>query len=158
MIEFDWDSVGDRLKVTVHPRAWDDDKKRFEDDPVRLGGHEPVHFLGCPNFRKAPLNQPAAAVPDRTGSEPDAAAVSQNPESTEENAMVPSDYPLVLLRFFRDLTDGQRLAVLVKLGGLPPNWSEASSHALERKILDALVLAGRIEEVKHAIEEQRNRP
>ena len=69
--------------------------------------------------------------------------------------MTPADYPLVLLRFFRDLSDGQRLAVLVKLGALPAAWSEASSHAMERRILDALVLAGRIEEVKQAIEAQR---
>jgi len=155
VIEFAWDHVGDRLKVTVHPRAWNDYKKRFGDDPVRLGGREPVHFLGCPNFRKAPLIQPAAAASVMEASEP-VAAHSETPGWTEEDAVVPADYPLVLLRFFRDLTDGQRLAVLVKLGGLPPNWSDASSHALERQILDALVLAGKIEELKQAIDEQRN--
>ena len=154
IIEFDWEPTDDRLKVTAHPRAWDDEKKRFEDDPVRLGGHEPVHFLGCPNFRRAPLAQPDAAAPLIETLEP-AVVVSQTAGSTSENAVVPADYPLVLLRFFRDLSEGQRLAVLVKLGALPANWSEASSHALERQILDALVLAGRIEELKQAVEDLR---
>ena len=54
IIEFDWDPVGDRLKVTVHPRAWNDDKKHFQDDPVRLGGHEPSRALGCPIFARHP--------------------------------------------------------------------------------------------------------
>jgi hypothetical protein len=110
--------------------------------------------LGCPNFRKAPSVQPAAAALVAETSEP-AVVISQTAGSTREDAVVPADYPLVLLRFFRDLSDGQRLAVLVELGALPANWSEASSHALERQILDALVLAGRIEELKQAIEVQR---
>ena len=154
IIEFAWESVDDRLKVTVHPRAWDDEKKRFVGDAVRLGGLEPVHFLGCPNFRKAPLVQPAAAVLDLQTFKPDV-AVSKTAGSLKEDVVVPSDYPLVLLRFFRDLSDGQRLAVLVNLGALPANWSEASSHTMERQIFDALVLAGRIEELKRAIDEQQ---
>lgn len=154
IIEFAWKSDNDQLKVTVHPRAWDDERKRFDGDAVRLGGREPVHFLGCPNFRKAPFVQPAAAALVVETFEP-AVVGSQAAGLTKEDAVVPADYSLVLLRFFRDLSDGQRLAVLVKLGVLPTSWSEASSHALERQILDALVLAGRIEDLKQAIEEQR---
>jgi 3',5'-cyclic AMP phosphodiesterase CpdA len=153
IIEFDWEPVGDRLKVTVHPRAWDDEKKRFDGDAIRLGGREPVHFLGCPNFRTAPLIQDSTAALTPEIPKPAVEAL-QTAGPTREDAVVPADYPLVLLRFFRDLSDGQRLAVLVKLGALPANWSEASSHALERQILDALVLAGRIEQVKQAIEEE----
>jgi predicted phosphodiesterase len=158
LIEFAWEPADDRLKVTVHPRAWDDEKKRFDGDAVRLGGREPVHFLGCPYFRKMPVVQPAAtaaAVAVETGGP--AVVVLQTAGSTGEDAVTPADYPLVLLRFFRDLSDGQRLAVLVELGALPANWSEASSHALERQILDSLVVAGRIEEVKRAIEVQKKR-
>jgi len=156
LIGFAWDPADDRLKVTVHPRAWDDEKKRFDGDAIRLGGREAIYFLGCPNFRNmavAPPAAPPAAV------EADEAAVAnlQTSGSTGEDAVTPGDYPLVLLRFFRDLSDGQRLAVLVELGALPANWSEPSSHALERQILDALVMAGRIEEVKRAIDVQKER-
>ena len=153
IIEFDWDAGEDRLQVTVHPRAWDDEKKRFDGDAVRLGGHNPMHFLGCPNFRDAPRSQ-AAATPasDHVAVAPPAPQV---PIAPKENAVAPVDYPLVLLRFFRDLNDAQRLAVLVKLGALPADWSQTSSHALERQIVDALVLGGRIEELKLAIQEQR---
>lgn len=148
IIEFDWESIEDRLKVTVRPRAWDDERKRFQDDTVRLGGREPLYFLGCPNFREASsirptANDPAVVLPDAI-------------EPVVEDAVVPADYPLVLLRFFRDLSDGQRLAVLVNLGALPADWPEGSSHALQRQILDALVVAGRIAELTQAIEQQRN--
>jgi predicted phosphodiesterase len=157
ILEFDWDAVEDRLKVTVHPRAWDDEKKRFDCDIVRLGGHDPVHFLGCPNFRGAPRVQAAVApIEDNpTVAAPLAPLAPQAPIAPKEDAVAPADYPLVLLRFFRDLTDAQRLAVLVKLGALPADWSQASSHALERQIVDALVLGGRIEELRLEIEEQR---
>jgi predicted MPP superfamily phosphohydrolase len=154
IIEFAWEPVDDRLKVTVHPRAWDDERKRFEGDGVRLGGHEPVHFLGCPNFRRAPLAKLSAPAAVAQTFEP-TVVVSDRADLNREDDVVPADYPLVLLRFFRDLSEGQRLEVLVKLGALPAHWSETSSHALERRILDALVVAGRIEELKHAIEEQR---
>jgi len=154
IIEFAWEPADDRLKVTVHPRAWNDEKKRFDGDAVRLDGREPVHFLGCPNFRKVPVVQPATAALAVETFKP-AVVVLQIAGSTGEDAVTPADYPLVLLRFFRDLSEGQRLAVLVELGALPANWSEASSHALERQILDALVLDGRIEEIKRAIEVQQ---
>ena len=32
ILEFAWEPVDDRLKVTVHPRAWDDERKRFDGD------------------------------------------------------------------------------------------------------------------------------
>lgn len=151
IIEFGWDAALDQLQVTVHPRAWDDDQKRFDGDTVRLGGHAPVYLLGCPNFRGAPQVQTSvASIPDKTAEVP----VSLPTDVPKEDAVVPVDYPLLLLRFFRDLSDAQRLAVLVKLGALPPNWSQASSHSLERQIVDALVLGGRIDELKCVIEEQ----
>jgi metallophosphoesterase superfamily enzyme len=155
VLEFSWDNDQDKLKVVVHPRAWDDDKKRFEDDPIRLGGKEPTYHLGCPNFRAAPepdtkvtevLTMPAQTKPD---------AISVNEVEKEKPLGVPPDYPLILLRFFRDLTDAQRIAILVKLDALPADWSESSSHAFERKVLDALVLAGRADAIRSAIKEQQ---
>jgi len=154
IIEFGWDPDDDQLKVAVHPRAWDDESKRFTEDTHRLGGREPVHLLGCPNFRNAPPVQSSARKPDNETVELAPVTVRDDASAFEE-VMIPADYSLVLLRFFRDLSDGQRLAVLVKLGALPIDWSETSSHALERQVLDALVRAGRTEELKQAIEEQQ---
>lgn len=161
VIEFAWDKTEDRLRVTVHPRAWDDDKKRFSEDPVRLGGRQPTFLLGCPQFRKAAIvasEKEDGALLDE--SESPAAAAQQPPGDGaygEQTVSVPKEYPMTLLRFFRDLSDAQRLAVLVKLNALPADWSEASSHALERHILDSLVVAGRLSEINDAIAEQQRR-
>ena len=42
ILEFEWSESTATLIVTVHPRAWSDEKKSFEDDPARLTGHKPV--------------------------------------------------------------------------------------------------------------------
>jgi calcineurin-like phosphoesterase family protein len=153
IIEFDCASGADRLQITVHPRAWDDNRKRFAVDPDRLGGKNPIFSLGCPNFKaaSAPASEaePATMNSDSHG----------NTDAREkEESSVPKGYPQVLLRFFRDLRDGQRLAVLVKLGALPADWSEASTHALERQILDGLIITGRIEELKKAMDDEMRDP
>jgi predicted phosphodiesterase len=154
IIQFDWDVSEDRLKVTVRPRAWDDEKKRFDEDATRLGGRDPTYFLGCPNFRKNPAAEPAAGALTTEGAPP-AVVVLQDTGAAPEDSVVPTDYRLVLLRFFRDLNDGQRLAVLVKLGVLPGDWSGSSSHALSRQLFDGLVKKGSIKELEEAIEELR---
>jgi 3',5'-cyclic AMP phosphodiesterase CpdA len=157
VIQFSWDETSDGLNVTVHPRAWDDEKKRFVDDPVRLGGRDPTYVLGCPNFRRTAT---LARSPSRTTTverQPHTSDVSHKTASdTVEgtNMPVPSGYQLALLRFFRDLSAGQRLAVLVKLGALPDKWPEALSHALERQIFDSLAREGRLEELEKAIKQQ----
>ena len=157
VLEFEWDARDDKLQVTVHPRAWDDTRKRFDDDPVRLGGREPVFRLGCPNYRRA-AGRRDGARPETIPDAPLAAAVDATNSANDAGGgpvTVPPGYALTLLRFFRDLSDAQRVAVLVTMNALPPTWSEASSHALERRVLDSLVVSGRLEELKRTIDEQR---
>jgi predicted phosphodiesterase len=160
VLEFELDTPTDRLKVTVHPRAWDDEHKRFDHDAVRLQDNEPHYFLGCPNFRAGARPEPAHNISPPAGKLNFEAAPADVKvvEQRKDKIVVPDEYPLILLWFFRDLTDGQRLSVLVRLNALPANWSEESSHAMQRQILDALVKKGRLNEVKVAIENERRKP
>lgn len=160
VLEFELDAATDRLKVTVHPRAWDDEHKRFDHDAVQLQDNKPAYYLGCPNFRAGvrpdgvhQISAPTSEMKFNVALEEVKAA-----EQTKDEIVVPDEYPLVLMWFFRELTDGQRLAVLVNLNALPANWSEETSHAMQRQILDALVKKGRLDDVKAAIEVERRKP
>jgi hypothetical protein len=66
---------------------------------------------------------------------------------------VADKFPLLLLRFFRDLTVAQRLAVLVKLGAIPSDWIDPLSHSAERRVLDGLRNSNRLRELESAIDE-----
>jgi predicted phosphodiesterase len=160
VLEFELDAATDQLKVIVHPRAWDDEHKRFDHDAAQLRDNQPAYFLGCPNFRAGARLELAQHISPQEGRQQFevAPADARVVEQPKDEIVVPDEYPLILLRFFRDLTDGQRLAVLVNLNALPSNWSEESSHAMQRQILDALVKKGRLNEVKAAIENERRKP
>ena len=61
-------------------------------------------------------------------------------------------FALELLRFFRDLTGAQRLAVLIKVGALPTDWSEPLNHSAERRALDLMRTSGRTNQLKDIID------
>lgn len=154
VIEFDWDAEEDALVVTIHPRAWNPKRTCFEADEKRLGGKSPCFILGSPNFRKsAPVTAeiPSAAEPDQEA-EPIVEVVAAL-DSEREPAVPPEaeGYRLVLLRFFRDLAEGERLKILVELGAVDSNSDERMTQAVERQLLDWLVRQGRIAEVESMI-------
>lgn len=148
VLEFDWNAERDALAVTVHPRAWNDNDKAFDAAPEQLCGEGPTFVLGCGR------QLPAGPTVD-SGSEPGAAVEEwdaiEGAAAPEEN--VPEDYPLLLLRYFRDLLPGQRLKVLVRLGALPDDWDEPLTHSMERRIVDGLARADRLHELTSAIDE-----
>jgi hypothetical protein len=72
---------------------------------------------------------------------------------TEGGEKMSDQYPLLLLRFFRDLSSGQRLTVLVKLGALPSEWQEPLTHSLERRVLDSLKRTGQLDSLEKAMNE-----
>lgn len=148
-IEFDWDDSADALSVCVWPRAWLNAKKRFDADDERLGGQGPRFTLACPNFRKA---QKANNLPtkktmvDGASDTVSITVLDDHSSKTQEEAMVDT-YPLLLLRFFRDISPAQRICILTSLGSLPPDWRGTLSESIERKAFDSLVKAGRSEEL-----------
>ncbi len=158
VIEFDWDAKADALLVTIHPRAWNPTRTRFEADEMRLGGKEPKFVLGSPNFRKRArpndAAEPAAGEPPADEAEPVMEVVAAS-DAQGEPAM-PHDvkgYGLVLLRFFRDLTEGERLRILVELDAVDIGSNERMTQSVERQLLDYLVREGRIGEVERMINE-----
>jgi hypothetical protein len=172
LLTFDWCSKEDKLSVEVVPRAWNDDKKRFEADDVRLGGHKPRNLLASPNFRRGPpvaggppvpTPQPISDAmhpePERSGDSPAdhvAAPERASPQSAPVRVMSDAAFQLVLLKFFRDLTAAQRLKVLIDLDALPDDWNEELTLMMERNLIEDLVKDGRLGDLDSSIERNRH--
>ncbi len=161
VIEFDWEHETDRLVVTIHPRAWNRLKTRFEADDKRLGGRDPRFALGSPQFRQlkqispplgAPPSVPSLQDDEDAGFEVVAELVplENNEANAGEGAPMPPNvegYELALLRFFRDLHNSERLIILVELDALPPESDERLDQGLERRLFDWLVRNDRLPDV-----------
>lgn len=160
IIEFDWDADRDALKVTMHPRVWNPVLTRFESDPDRLGGAQALHLLECPNFRagaskKVQNTTVSQAVVTAADHGPVVEMVAQ-PESIEEGLPVSPEAPgyrLELLRFFRDLTEGERLRILISLNAISTESDERMTQAIERRLFDWLVRQGKLDNLRALIDE-----
>lgn len=151
ILVFEWDEAADSLRVEVLPRAWRWETTAFEADDVRLGGRSRTVMLDCPNFRRAPKPTAAPMVEARVVTE-----VEPAPDETHgapQGPQMTSDTALLLLRFFRDLTPPERVAVLVKLQALPSDWDEMLTHGVERGVFDSLIVEGRATDLEGAIDE-----
>jgi calcineurin-like phosphoesterase family protein len=165
VMEFAWDADVDALAVTIHPRAWNPVRTCFEADTKRLGGKDPKFVLGAPNFRKGTQSGANTVHLEETDPQPDGAEPVLEAEpvveivaalDAEGEPAMPLEiegYRLVLLRFFRDLTEGERLRILVELDAVPRGSDEQITQAVERQLLDWLVREGRIAEVERMIGE-----
>jgi len=156
LIEFDWDESEDALVVTIHPRAWNDEKKRFEADERRLGAADTRFVLGCPNFRAAPRpagDAPAIElVPAGGATDTVYIPVSATSASSAIQAVMTDPYPMIVLRFFRDISAADRLAILVDLGALPAGWTDVLLEGHERLALDSLIKKGLGPEVRARVD------
>jgi hypothetical protein len=160
VIEFDWDSERDALAVKIHPRAWNPDFTRFEIDEKALGKPESGFVLGCPNFRAcAPAeahNEVSTAVP-LAGADQDmptvgiVAEVVENAKEPEVKPELPG-YRLLLLRFFRDLCEGERMRILNELDAIPLYSEDLMTQATERHLFDWLVGQGKLENIQQLVE------
>ena len=148
-IEFDWDKEADALSVYIRPRAWVNAQKRFAADDARLDSQGSKFILACPNFRNAPQSDDLLTketVLEGASDTVNITALDDHTPKTQEKEMV-DPYPLLLLRFFRDISQAQRISILASLGTLPSNWNGTLSESIERKAFDSLVSAGRSEEI-----------
>ena len=157
LLKFDWDVDTDGLRVTILRRAWSREDTHFVADEIRPGEFETTDVLGCPNFRRGveggrSVPAPPAAQEQEKAEEGLLVDGRRVDERQGDEAMV-DQFPLLLLRFFRDLSPAQRLVVLVKLKSLPEDWSEPLTHSIERRVVDALASSGRLGELEAAINE-----
>ena len=65
----------------------------------------------------------------------------------------PEGYRLALLRFFRDLTEENRIRILVELDAIPTSSNERITQGMQRRLLDWVVRQGQIGEVERMIDE-----
>lgn len=160
IIEFDWDLENDGLAVKIHPRAWNPDFTRFEADKAGLGKPEPNFILGSPNFRAcAPLvphNQILTDLPpEKAGNETQTveivAEVIDNAKEPEVKPELPG-YRLLLLRFFRDLTEGERLRILTELDAITLDSQDLMTQATERHLFDWLIGQGKLEKLQQLVD------
>ncbi len=165
VLEFDWDEKQDGLAVTVHPRAWDRKSTKFAADDVRLGGSKPTFTLGCPNFRGDQRPKNASLPFTNPIGETEVVIIPTSVEAAasekEGGHPMAENYPLLLLRFFRDLTPVQRLKILIDLGAIPATLQANLTQAIERRAFEKLVKEGHYEAldaaVKSAIEAMSER-
>ena len=151
VVEFEWNRQQDGLQVRLYPRIWGE-QTRFEENSLLPGREKNPAVLGCPNFRALSMNR-APDSPLAVALEPPLETAA--PET--EGVQMDDDFPLQLLRFFRDLTGAQRLSALIRLGALPPDWMEPLNQSAERRALDLIRGEGRVSELKSAIDEQIER-
>ncbi|KKI23332.1 Uncharacterized protein AC502_3666 [Pseudomonas syringae pv. maculicola] len=159
VIEFDWDSAKDALAVTMHPRAWNPEFTRFEADNKRLGGMQPKFVLASPNFREAgsppvPVEiESQEAKAETVSVDVPLVAVVPAEEAAGNAEVIPmvDGFQMVLFRFFRELTEGERLRTLVELGAVSGGITEKLTQTVERRLLELLVKKGRIAEVNAMI-------
>lgn len=152
LLDFSLTADGNKLVVSVRPRSWVDEIKDFGEDLVPLRGQGPDFPLNCPNFGPPQLPQtsrPAASVDNGLAEE---GSVKVKLAQQVDTSPVDDEFAYVLLRFFRDLTSGQRIRVLVRLGELPDDWTEELSHAMERHVIDHLDEARRLEQLSEAMD------
>lgn len=150
ILEFDWDEATDALAVTINPRTWDADHKRFTKDVEFLEGKLGHHVLASPNFRRAPRSvhtfPPTSEVPKVS------AVVNPITGSGKAEVDISARDRALRLRFFRDLSEAQRLKILIDLAGLPPSMSGRLDHALERSFFARILGKGLVSELTTAIE------
>jgi predicted phosphodiesterase len=155
VLEFAWLPDEDVLAVTVHPRAWDEPRKKFGSDEARLGGRDRVVTLRRPPPSRAPTANDRLMIPEE--------AVDTPSETFEQDTLPPekdmnsaSDrYPQLRFRFFRELTPKQRVNILVGLDALPADYNTPLTHIDEKRALDSLRQRHALEQLSCAIDEQR---
>lgn len=141
IIQFDWNESADALEVTLHLRAWDDSLKRFDSDQRRLAETGETTVLGSPNFVKAP--RPATEQRDDPDEAPPPVEIirpSENEDHTPLPATSETEYRNLHLRFFRDISEGDRLRIFADLDAIVGDMNEGFNHSYQSSLLRELVM------------------
>jgi len=151
ILTFDWDEATDGLAVTINPRTWNFDKKRFEKDESFLKGRSERNVLGSPFFRRgaSPVASAKGVVEEPPQAQPVANPVTG---SKEVDLSMSEDARLVRLRFFRDLPEDRRRRILVQLEAIPVDLTDRLDHTIEQRFFAKLVEQGRMGELSTAID------
>lgn len=169
ILVFDWDEEKDALSVTINPRTWDDDYMRFKRDDAFLEGVEERQVLASPNFRKAPKPEGAKRQVDGADDVEAAEVVEETVPievqvlgtleaaaetiaQAQEEPPPSADARLLQLRFFQELSGGERLTALVELGAVRHEQAERLDHAMERRLFRRLMRQGKAQEIEQRLD------
>lgn len=134
------------LCVTVLPRKWDASETEFVEDQDQLKAHGRTFPVRCPNFKNGAVAAVLPSVEHSTEVKPDQPPLSAVPPPPLR--VHDDDFALVKLRFFRDLSDKQRIETLVALGAVPATLMGGLSHSVQRRCLEQLYKDGKLQLVK----------
>lgn len=150
ILTFDWDEAADALAVTVNPRSWNSEMKRFEGDSAFLSGKSARNVLGSPNFRQGVKFAPMPRIVD----EPPQLQAVANPVTGSKEAVLSmsNDVRMVRLRFFRDLPEESRKRILVELEAIPADLTDRLDHTIEQRFFGKLVAQGLLNKLTAAID------
>jgi hypothetical protein len=150
ILKFGWDEAADALAVTINPRTWNLEMKRFERDDTFLEGRSERNVLGSPHFRRgAPPVAPMQSMTDeRLQSQPVANPITG---SKKADLSMPDDVRLIRLRFFRDLPEERRRRILVELEAIPADLADRLDHTIEQRFFSKLVAQGQVRKLSAAI-------
>lgn len=151
ILKFEWDETEDALAVSVNPRTWNSEMKRFERDATFLEGRSERNVLGSPYFRKGA--HPVAPMQSRMEEPPQVQLVA-NPVtgSKEADLSMSIDVRLIRLRFFRDLPEERRRSILVELEAIPADMTDRLDHTIEQRFFAKLVTQGQLDKLSAAID------
>jgi 3',5'-cyclic AMP phosphodiesterase CpdA len=155
IIEFDWDEGTNSLKVNIHPRIWNDEKKAFETDTKHYKADNCNFTLRCP-IKTVESKKEATVVAMNKSDEAKSGVIENKisePLQQNEHKMADDSEQILLLKFFRELSSRQRLEILIKLGALPAELSQAITHNTEAVALKTVFAQGKSEELRNLMNE-----
>ncbi|MFM0348136.1 metallophosphoesterase [Paraburkholderia sp. RL17-347-BIC-D] len=151
IITFDWDEAADALAVTINPRTWNPEMKRFERDAIFLEGRSERNVLGSPYFRRG--GPPVVSMQTRMFEPPQVRPVANRVTGSKEaDLSMPNDVRLVRLRFFRDIPEERRRRILVELDAIPADLTDRLDHTTEQRFFAKLVSRGQLDKLSAAID------
>lgn len=142
VIQFDWDENADALAVTLHLRAWNDNLKRFASNQDRLEKTKETTVLGSPNFAKAP--RPTARPRREPAESPPPVKIIRHIDSevsASPSAVSETEYRNLHLRFFRDISEGDRLRIFAELDAIVGDMDDGFTHSYQTSLLRELVMS-----------------
>jgi len=151
ILTFDWDEASDALALTVNPRTWNQETKRFERDAAFLEGRPERNVLGSPYFRRGA--KPVAPILSRMDEPAHLQPVANSVTGSKEaDLSMPNDVRLIRLRFFRDLPEEWRRRIFVGLKVIPADLTDRLDHTVEQRLFAKLVAQGRLDKLSAAID------
>lgn len=146
IIRFAWDEQSENLSVSIEPREWNKTITEFSVGTAAVGGEAVTYALKCPNYVSQHATVPAGAAEPSDSAALEAASMHGSSINNSDE-----DYSLLVLSFFRDIEESERMRILLDLNIIPKTWKGTLTHSLERRFLDKAKQAGKLDEIKGAL-------